>query len=277
MPRNWEPKTMKSRILLVPKIVVVAGIVLLMTGLAKADLILMDNFSSNTVSVANRLRLNNFDEDWVKFGNTSLWTVSSGELTNAGTTTDRDSEGGLLRLFTVGTQPEAYDQLTFSFDYDLGTGATLYFHAVGLHSGTAGTGSTQLHNTGVTNGTIQSQYDGFPTANQGDFIGVNIKDGSLAPHGTAGTSITGALTGSGTFSQTYNIASYAGIDDINDFQYLTMGWAASITDTANGSIAIDNFELNANVVPEPYSFVLLGGAFACFVAQRSRRRTKVAA
>ena len=107
----------------------------LFASTAQAQVVIAtDDFSADTVSIDNRLRLENTTDDWVAFPDT-LWTVANGTLGNAGTTPGVPSEGGLLQVIAVGTQPDS-TMLTFSFDYTVGTGSTLYFHTVGLHAGT---------------------------------------------------------------------------------------------------------------------------------------------
>lgn len=239
-------------------------------------MIISDDFSSNTISNDARLRVNS-GPNWVK-SSTSDWSVDgiNDEATNPGTGTE--SQGALLRVFDVGAAalPD-YNELTFTFDYTVGTGSTLYFHANGLFDGTL-VGSTQLHNTGTSNGSIQSQYDNGGTG--GDYTGINLKDGAANPNGAAGGAFE--LTGTGTFSQTINLtaAGYEEIGDLNDLQYVTMGWSSNVTVAdGSGAITLDNFVFSAEAtaVPEPSSFALLGGALACFAASRWRRRAKAAA
>ncbi|MEP2777534.1 MAG: PEP-CTERM sorting domain-containing protein [Luteolibacter sp.] len=238
---------------------------------ASATTIINDDFSTNTANTTNaRLRVLHTANNWVK-GTSSLWTVNTvtGVLTNPGTTAGDPAEGGLLRVFDVAAASLAdFTQLTFSFDYTVGTGSTLFFHAIGLYNGTT-TGSAQLHNF-TQNGNIQSQYDnGAP---DGDYTGMNLKNGAASPSG-AGTGAWSFAAGtSGTFTQTIDLSlpAYAGITDINDFQYITMGWASDVTDnTGAGAITIDNFKFTG-VVPEPTTPAMILGGLGMLALIRRR-------
>jgi hypothetical protein len=255
------------------KTAVLLGVCLWVAGAVQAEVIISDDFSTDTAATtANRLRTGNVGNNWVKNSNGTLWTVNTvaGTVGNAGTsTTEVDNESGLLRVYDVGAASLTGDDLThltFSFDYTVGTGSTLYFHAIGLNDGTLG-GNAQLHNF-ITDGGIQSQYDNNGQPTSGDFTGTNLKDGAASPSGAAAGAWSFAAGTSGTFTQTVNISGYTGIDDINDFQYLTMGFASDVTDiTGAGAISIDNFSVIA--IPEPAvgCFVVFFGG-GIFVLQR---------
>jgi len=234
-----------------------------------ASLLISDDFSTTTIANENRLRIGDASDDWVK-NSDSLWAISGGTLNNPGTTAGLAAEGAVLKLFEVGTQPVNFTTLTFSFDYTVGTGSTLYFHAIGLHSGTTLGANTQLHNTGVQNGTIQSQYNNG-TTNAGDFTGVNLFTGALNPNGNSGTAIAFASNTSGTFSGTYDISGYSGISSINDLQFLTMGFGSDVTDTSGaGAISLDNFSVTA-AVPEPANAFVIALGIAALMTGRRRR------
>ena len=234
------------------------------------SIVVSDDFSMNTVGTNGRLRVEHTDDEWIAF-TSSAWNVSGGTLNNPGTTTDNVSEGAILRVVDTDdiTLPSA-TEITFSFDYVVGTGATLFFHGTGLNNGSLA-GTTQLHNVGATNGNIQSQYDGSPTAGQGDYSGINLGSGAAAPNGGSGGALSGALTGSGTFTQTIDISQFTGITDISDFQLITFGFGSNVTDTTAGAISIDNFEFSvAEAVPEPTSAIALLGLFSALAVRRRR-------
>ena len=236
--------------------------------------VVSDDFSSNTLSNSNRLRVENTTDEWVAFPD-SLWTVSGGTLSNAGTTPGLESEGAALRVLDVASQPAGLTELTFSFDYTVGTGSDLFFYATGLYDGTL-TPNFQLHNTGSQNGGIQSQYDqNSSNSNFGDFTGVNLFNGAASPNGATGDAVSFAAGTSGTFTQTVDISNFitAGTTELDDFQLLTLGFASNVTDnTGAGAISIDNFVLSAGPVgvPEPSSIAMLSLGFAA-VAMRRRR------
>ena len=251
----------------------------LSASIAQADVILMDDFSSNTLSNSNRLRVENTADEWIATtpvgGVSSLWTDAGGTLSNAGTTAGVASEGPVLRALDVASQPAGLTELTFSFDYTVGTGSDLFFYATGLYDGTL-TPNFQLHNTGSQNGGIQSQYDqNDSNVNFGDFTGVNLLNGAASPNGVTGDAVSFAAGTSGTFTQTVDISNFitAGTTELNDFQLLTLGFASNVTDnTGAGAISIDNFVLSAGPVgvPEPSSIAMLSLGFAA-VAMRRRR------
>lgn len=238
------------------KTAVLLGIFIGVAGAAQAEVIISDDFSSDTISTDLRLRVQHTANNWIETSKTaSDWTVAGGMLTNAATTTDGISEGGLLRVFDVGAASLSdHTQLTFSFDYTVGAGSTLYFHAIGLNNGIL-TGATQLHNVGVAGGSIQSQYD-----SSGDYTGYNIKNGALSPSGAVSGALVALSDSSGTFTQTYDISAYGGLDDINDLQYITMGWSAIVTTTGEtGAMSVDNFKVEAIPEPAVLSLVVIFG------------------
>ena len=77
-----------------------------------------DDFSSNTLGNSNRLRVENTADEWIATtplaGVSSLWTVSGEALGNAGTTPDATSEGAVLRVLNVASQPAGESSLQIS-------------------------------------------------------------------------------------------------------------------------------------------------------------------
>lgn len=240
-----------------------------------ASTLISSSISEHSISHDIRLRVDSASLDWVTFSNTSfvsLWSVSdlggTAVISNAGTKAGIPAEGAILRLYEVADLPP-HTAIQVSFDYAVGTDSTLYFYSVGLNNGTL-TGATQLHNLGVENGIIQSQYDDFPEiSSAGDYTGYNLLDGSIAPTGTPASALA-TLIGSGTFSQTFDISNDSGINQINDLQYITMGFASDVTNTdGTGAIRISNFSVSG--VPEPSTVILLALGFLGIVSLRHRR------
>jgi len=241
---------------------------LVIPTISEAASVVTDNFSTSTIANENRLRVRDAADDWVK-DTSSEWAITGGPtgvLTNPGTTAGNASEEPVFKLLDVaGAGLADHNELTVSFDYTVGAGTTLYFYNYGYHSGTL-TSTSQLHNTGVANGTIQSQYDGSPNANQGNFTGINLSNGAVTPE-----SARISITGNGSYSLTVDISGYTGIDDVNDLQLIMFGFASNATDNLDAVITIDNFDFSTDfvVVPEPSSTALLGlGGLALLLRRR---------
>jgi len=245
-------------------------------SIASAAVVVSDDFETAPLpSIATdvRLRVSHTGSDYLQFSGTASlnageWEVSDGVLKNPGTTAGTASQSPIFKLLDVADAGLAdHTQLTISFDYNVGVGSTLTFYTYGYFDGTLSSTNAQLHNTGTSNGSIQSQYD-----SSGDFTAINLKNGSANPNGSVGTGTS--IVGSGNFELIVDLtaAGYEEIDHINDLQMMMMGFRGAVTDnTGAGAITIDNFEFSTDVVavPEPSSTALLGlGGLALILRRR---------
>jgi hypothetical protein len=267
------------------KLIYAVGACLLMTGLAHADITLIyDDFDSSSISTDARLRLNHAGDgsgdDWKKFSGgpgTSLWNISggpTGNLNNPGTTAGIPAEGAVGQLYTVTTADTTLTQLKFEFDYTVGTGSTLYFHANGLKTNGVPAANEILYNIGAQSGAIQDLADG-------NFADINIFAGT-DPNGAAVDAVSFAAGTSGTYNATFDLSAYtweAGeaivggttVGNITSFDYLALLFASDVTDnTGAGAISIDNFRVTAVAVPEPSSFAMFLGGMSLLTMRRRR-------
>lgn len=278
VPPKMEHKTMT-------KLLFTLGACLLMSGLAHADTILInDDFSgSSSIGTDVRLRLshagNGSGAVWIK-NSTSLWSISggpTGNLSNPGTTSGVAAEGAVGQLYTVATPDTSLTQVKFEFNYAVGTGSTLYFHAIGLKTNGTPLANEQVNNTGAQGGSVQNQADT-------NFADINIFTG-LDPAGVPGDAVSFASETGGMYSATFDLSGYlwsadespgvtGSVGNITNFNYLALLFASDVTDnTGAGAISIDNFKVTAiSSVPEPSSMLVLGGALACMATGRRRRK-----
>jgi len=134
------------------------------------------------------------------------------------------------------------NQLTFSFDYSVAAGDTLYAHLWGLtgEAGTAHVGS--FFDLGVANG------DGalISSASTTTKTIYNLTDGATSG-GTAASAISGPLTGSGTFTTNINLfdLNMPGVNTAADLGWYVIQFAKD-EDGLTGITTIDNLSLTAS-------------------------------
>ena len=205
-------------------------------------------------------------------------------MTNAGTTAGAASEGGFGQLVSTTTISSGETTINLSFDYVLGANVTLYVHLTGWSNNETTDSPTHnfLNNTGSAGGNIQNQGD---TSNYADLDLISGAD----PNGFN----TLQLTGSGNYSASFDVSSYAwsgdeeffsagpntgqpanpgfsgGVTDLTEFDFIQLVFATDITDnTADSALAIDDVLLTTTV-PEPSSAALLGlGGLALIFRRR---------
>eukprot|EP00903_Cladosiphon_okamuranus_P003642 g3640.t1 len=242
---------------------------------AAATVLYTNDFSTGSTSSSVRLYENSTDGTWYTDGTTnsgepSLWQISGGTLNNPATydasARDKPNEGLAAMGISVTTTDTSLTSVTLSFNYSIGTGTTLYFHAVGLQNlATKANTNPQIFNTQAINGSTQ---DGQREDNYTD---ISLFDGS-DPSGAA--TDAQALTGTGVFTGTYDISAFSssgstGITSVADLDFIAVAFGANVTDyTGDGAYSIDNFTITA--VPEPSATALLGLAGLAFAARRRR-------
>ena len=238
---------------------------LLVVGVAQAALVTLinDDFTGSMSANARLLFSHAGDgsgDDWIK-NSVSLWSTASGNLNNAatGAVDSTQNEGAAMQLYTVSSADTSLTSLTLTFDYTVGAGSTLYFHAYGWSNYTETDG--QIHNTTARDGMVQNQ-------GISEFSNYwNLKNGGTAVVDIGGWgdawAIDGGVSGvSGTFSQVVDIASYVGINNITDIDYIALGFAnnATVFD-GTGAVSVDDFKLTAPSRHSAGLFVVRGMSF----------------
>ena len=155
----------------------------------------------------------------------------------------------------------AATQLSLSFDYGTGTGDSLTAHLWAVQTGGAsGTQSFITNNQGWTNGNSGQNQ----TSSSAGYTPHNLFDGSNAP---STSSVSGALTGAGTFSQTFNLSTLGipGVSTLGDIDTFFIAFAAN--ETGGGTTWVDNLTV---AIPEPSSslFMVFGGLVLWCVRKR---------
>lgn len=233
-----------------------------------------DDFTSSEVIGEQRFEANHIDsDDWTKRDNPDndtlepSWAITGGELTNTASTPSDDM--GVFLMNSVSSTDTSLTQITVSFDYSVGEGSTLYFHSALYTGGTTTTGNlSRIAQTGgeyfATGG--QDFNAQFSTAH-------NLQTG-LTPDGSTANAViafvANSLTGnlSGTYTQTFDISGYTGIDSVADISHILAAFTLDTSATGNGAVSIDNFSIIA--VPEPSAACLLGIGLTAGALRRRR-------
>jgi len=215
---------------------------------------LEDDFSSANVTYwSARVWEDQIDSGWITCANTE-WFVGGGVITNAATTAGgypaaKPAEGALAQVVS---NTHDGDAVTLEFDYDVAAGDTLYANFWG-YTGTVSGLDAMMMNTEPCNGNCSNLEGGsFTTLDT-----FNLKDGATSFNGSPSTSISGGLTGFGTYSVTITIADLgiAGVDSLADFSYIGLVFCKEEDGTA-GTTSIDN----VRVLPDPSISTLTAGA-----------------
>jgi hypothetical protein len=235
------------------KIMIISGLIGL-AGMASAATII-DGFG--TVTKDGNLSSGNIDGTWHGYGTTEAVMVSGSDGTLTMTnptevTNDRryESAVGIMIDNTGGTFSGG--QIKVEFDYTTLAGTPkVYFHLGGFNA-TGGSPSWTI-STSQRNGSA----------------GATDVDGGSYELSTGSTSFgySGATTGTGTISLTYDLSGYD-VTDLADYEYLAGAFAWDMN-TQGDSIEISNFSVTA--IPEPSSIGLMVGLGA-IIAVGFRRR-----
>ena len=241
-------------------------------GSSYADtVILSDDFSANTLAPSFRIYENTINDGWREAPQYSThpeveWEISGGMLWNdstlaaTGFPNSKSAEAPVYNFFSGAGTTETH--LTLSFDYSVGAGDKFYAHLWGL------TGTS--NEDGEFIGNIEAGANGNTNfgSTSTDLTTYNLTDGASSGFGGIATAISGELTGSGTYSNTFSIAALGigGVTTAGDLDYYIIQFTQDEDGNA-GTTSVDNFILTA--VPEPSSLALLslGGLM---IARRRR-------
>ena len=222
---------------------------------AHAATTIIDGFSAHS---GGALAANNIDGDW--HGNGSAWSIGANTLTHDPSDpgfNDNVREGliGQMITPTVGSS----SILRLSFDYNVGSGNRIYVHLRGFDA--TGASPTWSINAFATNGNAWDSAGGGTTYNLHD--GLTLADSGDANNGGGDEAVF--FTGSGSAFLEINLKDYL-VNDVADYEYLMLGFAANVTDVNNIS-TISNMTL---AVPEPSSTALLGLGLSSLLLRRKR-------
>ena len=225
-----------------------------------ATTIFSDDFSSSSIAASFRLYENNIDTGWKETPQYSThpeveWEIVGGQLQNDSTVAatgfpnSKAAEAPAWNFFSGAGTTETH--LTLSFDYQVGAGDSFYAHLWGL-TGTSNLDGEFVGNPeGAANGNVNFG-DGST-----ELTVYNLKDGASSGFGGTASAISGLLTGSGTYSTTFSIASLGitGVTTAGDLDYYLIQFAQD-EDGNPGVTSVDNFSLTA--VPS-LALLSLGG------------------
>jgi len=215
---------------------------------------IIDGFSA---TAGGGLAKSTIDGNW--HGNLNAWSISTNILTHdpSGASPGGQQEGliGQIIAPTVGSSPI----LRLSFDYNVGAGNTVYVHLRGFDA-TGGTTNWSI-NIGAQNGNAWDTPTNGVTYNLYD--GLLLADSGSANNGGGDEAVS--FTGSGSAFLEINLKDYL-VNDVADYEYLMLGFAANVTDVNNIS-TISNMTL---AVPEPSSAALLGLGGLALMLRRKR-------
>ena len=247
----------------VTKIILISTIIGSPISQANVSLI-VDDFSGSNIVSDNRFVSEDVDSgNWIT--RDSPWSISGGELVNSADLTDGNDERSVNLINTIESSDTSLTQITYTFDYAVGAGSTLFFHS-NLFTGTfsAGTGSRLTAEGGNYFATGPDDFNAHYTS------AFNLSNGNI-PTGLASDAVASFEgSSSGTFTQTVDISAFTGINSIADVDAILAVFTADTSATGDGAISIDNFSITA--VPEPSVFALFGIGFigGSFYRRRDR-------
>jgi len=268
-----------------------------------ATILLQDDFSTDhgtSPTVADperafRVYETEIDDGWLRrFGNTTTypndpvpgvggdatgdpgsWYITNGRVENADTTVDdgwqgSPSESALVQVFSnpvAGSSGDIF--LNLSFDYNVASGDTLYAHFWAI------TGTPDFDGEFISNmeGSNNGNVDGGG-GNSAELTEYNVKDGesSATQIGLSTDAISGALTGSGTFTTqtTFSSLGIPGVSVAGDIDYFYIAFTKN-EDGLAGTTWVDNLSITSSPTPEPGTLGLFGLGALILSATRRRR------
>jgi hypothetical protein len=227
--------------------------ILLAAGMpGRAADILVDDFSSGSFTLANRIYETLIDDGWIKnpgYGSVveSEWTIADGVAKNASTVlgtnypSNTAAEVPMTQFFSGIASSARY--VRFRFDYSVASGDTLCVHLWG-YTGTVVSASGNVSNPEAALNGGSNNSEGSSGSGLDAF---NLKDGATTGFGAASTAIAGPLTGSGSFETVINIKllGIAGVEDAGDLSYYLISIAKDEDGTA-GTTWVDNLSFTTD-------------------------------
>ncbi len=242
-----------------------------------ATSLLTDNFdTSGAPPLSGRVYENTIDQGWQSTpgwsGNENVnsnWEITStagGRMENP-TASGADhyiaGESPVWQWFSNSASGSSSDtNIKIDFDYGVGTGDSLTMHFWAVQSGgVAGTNSFITNNQGWSNGNSSQNQ----VSSSVGYTPYNLLDGSNAP---TTSSLSGALTGTGSYSGTVDLGSLgiAGIDTVGDIDGFFIAFAG--IEVGGGTTWVDTLAVTA--VPEPSATALLGLCGLAFILRRRK-------
>lgn len=241
-----------------------------------AGVVLLDDFSTDTtVTPVGRVYESTLDAGWrgtTGYGggdhaspeHDSQWDISTGTLNNDANQTDSYVRGETpaYNWFTNPIVGDTRTKMTISFDYSTSGSDTLTAHFWAVQTGgAAGSVSWITNNQGWINGNSGQNED----TSSGGYDTFNLLDGDTTPDAT--DSITGQLSGTGTFTLTIDVSTLgiAGVSTVGDIDTFFLAFAGN--ETTGGTTWVDNLVIT---VPEPSSTALLGLGLSSILLRRKR-------
>jgi hypothetical protein len=218
-------------------------------------------FSARGVVDATRFNASHIDSgNWIK--RDADWAMTDGTLVNPGLVAD-DEKGAHLLNSVNSSEPTTL--ITVSFDYSVGAGSALYFYST-LFTGELTNNYLEARLT-KQGGTWYASDFNTDVTSWGGFSGpeYNLKDGST-PSGTTDSALVSLVGGtSGTYSNTFNIASFGGGFSIADVSHMLAVFTADTAAAGDGAMAIDNFNMtvvSGSATPDPIGEITMGAVNA---------------
>jgi len=224
-----------------------------------SPVLLQNDFRSGIVSTTWRAYENQIDKGWFKSiggGGTpaagpSEWAIGNGVVSNASSVAaggypySKPAEAALFNMFSNIASSNTH--LNLSFDYSVAAGDTLYVHLWGY------TGISDFDGQHV--GNIEASANGGMNNEEqysDELNAFNLKDGATTGFGGVGTTLSGPLTGSGTFEKRVDISKLGipGVQNTGGFTYFLIAFAKE-EDGAAGSTFVDNVRLIVAPAPIP--------------------------
>jgi|GEM_PF-3193274 len=242
-----------------------------------AGVVLLDDFSTDTtVTPEGRVWESTLDAGWrgtTGYGggdhsspeHDSQWDISTGTLNNDANQTDSYVRGETpaYNWFTNPIVGDTRTKMTISFDYSTSGSDTLTAHFWAVQTG----GTPTTTNSWITNnqGWINGNSGQNENVSNGGYDTFNLLDGDTTPDAT--DSITGQLSGTGTFTLTIDVSTLgiAGVSTVGDIDTFFLAFAGN--ETTGGTTWVDNLVIT---VPEPSSTALLGLGLSSLLLRRLR-------